>query len=101
MPLGIGQNQLVAILPANRPAAAVEIKDRRARRRGAIDADDGDAHGREPTGEENIMSLILAQQISSYAAYLHGSVNSFPIFCRIPDWLIFCSPGTGGSISTR
>ena len=45
VPLGIGQDQLIAILPPDRPAPAVEIKTCRTGRRGTVEADYGDSHG--------------------------------------------------------
>jgi hypothetical protein len=45
VPLRVGQRQLVALLPANRPAPAVEVETQRPGQRSAVEADDGDSHG--------------------------------------------------------
>ena len=44
VPLGIGQDQLIAVLPPDPPAAAIEIETGRTGRRGAVEADYGDSH---------------------------------------------------------
>lgn len=46
MPLRVGQRQLVVLLPTDRPAPAVEVETQRPGQRSAVEADDGDSHGR-------------------------------------------------------